>query len=91
MSKVELTEIKVKLNDKEIVLTPEEAKELKDVLDDFFGRIEYVPSQPIIIEKEKWVEPYLPPQPHTPIGPYKPGPYYRGPEVTCITKNINED
>jgi two-component sensor histidine kinase len=55
MSKsIEITEIKIKVGDKELSLTPEEARELGVVLDELLGKNKYVflQSAPIHIEKQ---------------------------------------
>jgi len=57
MSKV--TKIVLEVGNKEIELTVKEAKELKCVLSDLFGKeVQFVPSAPTIIERNRY--PYRP-------------------------------
>lgn len=56
--KVELKELVLKFGNKEIALTPDEAKQLKEILGELFGEektVINVPSYPIYIER--WYEP----------------------------------
>ena len=63
--KVEITSLKLKFGKTEATLTVEEARKLKKVLEDIFGKETFTvyPSWPIIIEKETpyWPYPYSQP------------------------------
>lgn len=53
-NKVEISKINIKIGDKEIPLTLEEAQELRQILDDTFGQKMVVyPSTPIYIERPR--------------------------------------
>lgn len=69
-TKAEIKKVVLKINDKEISLTVEEAKKLKELLGTLFG------GDIIKIEKEKEYIPY--PQPY-PV-PYYPRPYWDYPK-----------
>lgn len=61
MSKVSFKNVIVKIGDKEISLSLDEAKELQDILNRTFGteKTVFVPSAPVIIER-----PWYPTYPH---------------------------
>ena len=63
--KVEITSLKLKLGKTEATLTIEEARKLKKMLEDIFGKetVMVYPSYPIIIERENpyWTYPYTQP------------------------------
>jgi hypothetical protein len=57
-NKVKISKINIKIGDKEIPLTLEEAQELRQILDDTFGqKTVFYPSTPVIIERP-YVRPY---------------------------------
>jgi hypothetical protein len=60
--KLKLTKIKLETKDgKEVELSMDEAKELHDQLHTLFGdKAAYIPSMPIIIERDRWLRPYQP-------------------------------
>ena len=70
-SKLQLTKIALETKDgKKVELTIDEAKELHEQLHSLFGeKIQYVPSAPLIIERDRWQQPYRP--------------YYWYDQVTC--------
>jgi hypothetical protein len=77
MSDVIVKEINFKIGDKEISLTPEEAKKLKDVLNSMF-------EKEVIIQKEYVPVPSDPlPNPYTPTAPL-PWPYPYNPIIYCL-------
>lgn len=57
MSKVEISKVNIKVNDKEILFTLDEAKELQKILNETFGeeKVSFVPYSPpaVIIERER--------------------------------------
>ena len=59
---IKVERIEIKIGKKVLNLTPEEMKELRDVLDKTLpkGKTVYIPGQPIIIEKPAypWHRPY---------------------------------
>lgn len=61
MSEVSIKKVVVKIGDKEISLSLDEAKELQDILNRTFGteKTVFVPSAPVIIER-----PWYPTYPH---------------------------
>jgi len=63
--KVEITSLKLKLGKTEATLTVDEARKLKKVLEDIFGKetVMVYPSYPIVIERERpyWTYPYSQP------------------------------
>jgi hypothetical protein len=61
MSEVSIKKVVVKIGDKEIGLSLDEAKELQDILNRTFGteKTVFVPSAPVIIER-----PWYPTYPH---------------------------
>ena len=80
--KMKLTGIELTTKDgKKIGLTIEEAKDLKEQLNGLFGKTEtvFVPSAPIIIERDRYPWPYYPAYP-TPIWT---NPYPTYTTVTC--------
>ena len=58
--KLKLTKISLETKDgKQVELTIEEAKELHDQLHTLFGeKTTYIPSTPIVIERDRWHPPY---------------------------------
>lgn len=66
--KLKITGLKLKTkNGQEVELTLDEAKELHDQLENLFGKeIVYVPSTPIVIERDRWAERYPPHSPWIP-------------------------
>ncbi len=60
--KLKLTKIALETKDgKQVELTIEEAKELHDQLHTLFGeKTTYIPSAPIVIERDRWHPPYQP-------------------------------
>ncbi len=60
--KLKLTKIAIETKDgKQVELTLEEAKELHDQLHTLFGKkATYIPSTPIVIERDRWHPPYRP-------------------------------
>lgn len=59
--KVKITKLLIEISKTQVELTLEEAKELYEQLGSLFGKeIEYVPSMPIVIEKDRWHPPYQP-------------------------------
>lgn len=82
--KLKLTKIELETKDGEkVTLSLDEARELHGQLDELFGS-KYVPTAPIIIERDRypWPQPYY--QPvwcNQPQGTAKPLP--RAPEITC--------
>jgi hypothetical protein len=60
--KLKLTSIQLKTKDgEEITLLMDEARELYNQLHELFGdKTTYVPSAPIIIERDRWLRPYQP-------------------------------
>lgn len=78
-STIEITTIKVKLADKEIELTLDDAKKLREVLNDLFAvkiEKEYVPAPNTIPYQPIWI---IPPQDHNP--------WWTGPTITCGVEN----
>ena len=61
MSEVSISKINIKIGKKEVELTPDEAKELQEILNETFGKKEtvYIPGSPIYIER-----PYIRPYPY---------------------------
>jgi len=61
MSEVSIKNIAIKIGNKEVTLSLDEAKELQDILNRTFGQKEtvFVPSAPVIIER-----PWYPNYPH---------------------------
>lgn len=58
--KIKLTKIELRTADgKTVALTIEEARELHGQLDALFG-MKYVPTTPIIVERDRWPTPYHP-------------------------------
>lgn len=58
-NKVGILKINIKIGDKDITLSPEEAQELRQILDDTFGpKTVFLPSMPIIIEWPVAARPY---------------------------------
>lgn len=69
-NKVEISKINIKIGDKSIELSLEEAQELRQILDETFGqKTVFYPSAPIIIER-----PYI-----------RPRQWWEGPTVTWTT------
>lgn len=60
--KLKLTKIALETKDgKQVELTIEEAKELHDQLHTLFGeKTTFIPSTPIVIERDRWNPPYRP-------------------------------
>lgn len=59
--KIKVERIEIKIGDKSISLTPEEMKELRDIIDQTFPKeVVYVPGRPIIIEKPIYPPPIDP-------------------------------
>jgi hypothetical protein len=68
--KVEVARIVIKVGEKELSFTLDEAKEMKEILSKLLGedKVVYIPSSPIYIEVDRfyrWVEPY-----RAPYSPY---------------------
>lgn len=59
---VELTAVVLEVGDgREVRLTVEQAKALYEQLASLFGsKVQYVPTQPIYIDRWRWPEPYRP-------------------------------
>ncbi len=69
---VKIETIKIKMGEVEVSLTPDQAKELKDLLNDLFGNVTYTPYIPYIpytnpYPPYKWIywEPYYYDTPNT--------------------------
>ncbi len=64
---IKVSKIEIKIGKQVISLTPDELKELKDVLEKTFPseKIQWIPSQPIYVP---WTSPYI----GTPVQPYNP-------------------
>lgn len=60
--KLKLTKIALETKDgKTVELTIDEAKELHEQLHSLFGeKTTYIPSSPIVIERDRWYPPYPP-------------------------------
>jgi len=88
--KVEIKGIEVVMGDKSVKLTILEAQALRSQLNDLFGeRITYVPSAPIVIEREVWPWWKQNYPPYTPMWPTTtPNTIPSGIQVYCCTDNI---
>lgn len=91
---VVIKNVVVKIGDREIILTIEEAKKLKDALEGIFGK-EVIKETKIIHERGDWYErPYVWPWPKYPkiswdqVPEWYDKPYY---DVTCDAKMYNGD
>jgi monoamine oxidase len=90
---VVIKNVVVKIGEREIVLTIEEAKKLKDALEGIFGK-EVIKETKIIHEHDWYEKPYVWPWPQYPKITWKDEPmwhdkpYY---EVTCDAKMFNGD
>jgi len=72
---VELKKIDIKIGDKTVSLTPEQAKELRAVLNETFPDVQYIPAVPIVIEKH--------------IYPWEqPRPYWQDWTITCQSDSV---
>jgi len=74
MAKIEIKRIVLKVGDNEVVLSLEEARELKEILGELFGKDTttiVIPSSPIYIETNpyRWTHPYNPYVPTYPTYP----------------------
>lgn len=60
--KVKINSIEIETKDgKKTSLTLAEAKELHEQLNGLFGKnIQYIPSQPIVIDRDRWLRDYRP-------------------------------
>ncbi len=59
MTKIQVDKIRISIGRKVLELTPDELRELRDVLDATFPtETRYVPSQPIIIERPTYPRPW---------------------------------
>lgn len=60
VKKIEVKKIVIQMGDKEATLTIEQARELKDALNDLLGTKEtvYLPSSPLVIERPYYPHPY---------------------------------
>lgn len=83
--RVEVSGINIKIGDKEIPLTPAQAKELQDVLNDMFGRSVVVPVRDTIVIERPY---YIPGRRYQ----YWGTPMYRtvsgGPVTMTLTANV---
>ena len=70
-NKVSISKIRFVIGDKELELTPDEAIELKKLLNETLGndKTVVIPSAPIVIERERW--PYHPYRTY-PVWRYEP-------------------
>lgn len=61
MPKVKVSKVEIEIGKKRIELSLDEAKELRDILNETFGKEKKAPgwpSYPIIIERPAWLNPY---------------------------------
>jgi predicted HTH transcriptional regulator len=84
MSDVIVKEINFKIGDKEISLTPEEAKKLKDVLNSMFEKEVIIQKEYIPVEVPKIQQPWNPYTPNT-----TPYPYPSSPIIYCLGSGEN--
>lgn len=68
-NKVRISKINIKIGDKEISLSLDEAQELRQILDETFGKRVIYPYQPLIIER--------------PV--VRPWQWWESPTITCGT------
>lgn len=54
MSKAKINKINITVGSNELELTLEQARDLKKILDELFPA-PYIPSAPIIIERDRWI------------------------------------